>query len=420
MKVFCTPNVALNEKSSRQINTIGVNLFQQNSEHTAGLGSRLIPAVKKWHYQPTQTAWDFLSISLAVIAADTFVKRDAAAEGWTREIELIVAVYDPTPWQKTIESLEQTLRFLSGDQWRISIIGEGEPVPTVKKPQLITEDCACLFSGGLDSLIGSIDLISSGKSPALVSHAYPKDREKQVALASKVIPANLSHFIENIHPRWNGDNETSMRARSMLFLGMGILVASGLDANNRTLYIPENGFISLNIPLTTRRIASLSTKTTHPFFISSLQRIIEEAGIPVSIQNPYGFKTKGEMLAECSDQNILIAEGARSVSCGKWKRKNCQCGKCIPCIIRRAAYKAAGIEDQTKYLHPDLRRTQAYSVHSELDDLKSVQFAIAKSREANIKRMVLRSAPLRFSEVIQNSYVDVFKRGLEEIDNFIP
>jgi hypothetical protein len=420
MKIICTPDKSLNKANALLPDTIGVNLYEHRDGKAAGLGRKLISAVEKWDSQPTQEAWDFLSISLGVIAADTFIKREAAEDGWTREIDLTVSVFHPAPWQSLVASIEQTLRFLSGDRWKVTITGGGLPVPTIKQPKLITEDCVCLFSGGLDSLIGSIDLIDQGHSPFLVSHAYPKDREKQAHLAPLVLANNLSHFIENVHPQWNGDNETSMRARSILFLGMGVLIASGLTTAEKVLYVPENGFISLNIPLTTRRIASLSTKTTHPFFISSIQGILTNADIPVTINNPYKFMTKGEMMEGCRDKLLLDKISDASVSCGKWKRANKQCGKCVPCIIRRAAFQKAGLTDRTLYSNPYLDRTLMISSPHEVDDIKSIQFAIGKSKSEDIKRWVLRSAPLGFSEDIQNSYVDVFRRGLIEIENFLP
>ena len=65
------------------------------------------------------------------------------------------------------------------------------------------------------------------------------------------------------------------------------------------LLIPENGFISLNIPLTPLRVGTFSTRTTHPLFISQMQDILDALGINVRLSNPYQFKTKGEMLHEC-------------------------------------------------------------------------------------------------------------------------
>ena len=72
-----------------------------------------------------------------------------------------------------------------------------------------------------------------------------------------------------------------------------ILLASGF-AHPVSICIPENGVISLNIPLTTHRVGSLSTRTTHPYYIGLLQLLIDGPGIPVKLINPYQFCTKGE------------------------------------------------------------------------------------------------------------------------------
>lgn len=419
MQILCTPNSSLNNSNSQLSNTIAVNLYGLQDGNVAGIGRRLIHAVETWGSQPTQLAWDFLSIALGIISADTFVKRSSAADGWTRELLLTVAVHNPDIWQSSIVELERTLRFLSGDHWSINITGEGEVVPQVKRPQLFAEDSVCLFSGGLDSLVGCLNLCSMGKLPIIVSHAYPKDRKVQVELSKRINDTRLKHFIENVDPHWVGDNETSMRTRSILFLAFGILVSSGLIVDNKTLYIPENGFISLNVPLSTRRIASLSTKTTHPYFISQIQNIITRVGMDILIENPYKFKTKGEMLLECINQQLLKSLAPATVSCGKWKRINMQCGKCVPCIIRRAAFKASGLVDETPYSTEDIKRALIHSTTQDFDDLKSVLFAIDNSQCANIKRWVLRSAPLRFNIHALRAYIDVFRRGLDEINNFI-
>ena len=61
-----------------------------------------------------------------------------------------------------------------------------------------------------------------------------------------------------------------MRGRSFNFLAMamlGLSVVQRINGNDiNKIFIPENGYISLNPPLTRRRIGSLSTRTTHPNF----------------------------------------------------------------------------------------------------------------------------------------------------------
>ena len=39
------------------------------------------------------------------------------------------------------------------------------------------------------------------------------------------------------------------------------------------ILVPENGVISINVPLTVRRVGTLSTRTTHPYFIQEIQKL---------------------------------------------------------------------------------------------------------------------------------------------------
>ncbi|WP_426724089.1 hypothetical protein [Enterobacter cloacae complex sp. 339J8] len=54
---------------------------------------------------------DFLTISLAVTAADTFIIRDNCFDGWTRNINLFVSLNNPAIWKKNNPLLEKTLQF---------------------------------------------------------------------------------------------------------------------------------------------------------------------------------------------------------------------------------------------------------------------------------------------------------------------
>jgi hypothetical protein len=195
-----------------------------------------------------------------------------------------------------------------------------------------------------------------------------------------------------------------------------VLVASGLltkrISKKVTIFMPENGFISLNPPLTLRRIGSLSTRTSHPYFISSMQNILDKVGLAVNIENPYKYCTKGEMLRDCRNQQVLQQIIDLTISCGKWKRINLQCGACVPCILRRSAYNAAKIPDKTQYKYEDLKKAQ----HN--DDILSLRTAILKSTSANMKGWLLRSAPLSPDPTTRKFYVDVFERGLHEVEGF--
>jgi hypothetical protein len=286
-------------------------------------------------------------------------------------------------------------------------------------------DCVCLFSGGLDSTIGAIDLLAEGRSPLLVSHAYRGDKIHQDSIATQ-LNGHYSRFVLNAHPllaknKENKENktDTTMRTRSCNFLAFGIVGVYAIQLVNQQekieLYVPENGFISLNAPLTSRRIGSLSTRTTHPYFIEAIQNIIEAAGIPCIIKNPYQFKTKGEMVSSCKKQPLLKKIVANTVSCSHWKRKNQQCGVCVPCLIRRAALYTAGIQDQTKYIYGNVDSVNSDS--KKRDDLMAISIAIKQKNVRKLGPWILDSGPLS-AEKFQD-YQRVFSCGLDEIKTYL-
>lgn len=133
--------------------------------------------------------------------------------------------------------------------------------------------------------------------------------------------------------------------------------------------------------------------------------------------NPYQFHTKGEMLRDCRDPTTLANVAARTVSCGKWKRKNKQCGRCVPCIIRRAAFYAAGIEDGTPYRFRKL--AAAMSDEDERDDLLAMTLAVEKARTGPLAPWVALSGPLPTDRATRDGYVDVFRRGMDEIEAYL-
>ena len=114
------------------------------------------------------------------------------------------------------------------------------------------------------------------------------------------------------------------------------------------LHIPENGFISLNIPFTNTRLGSNSTRTTHPYYMSLLQQLLSSLNLKVKLNNPFQFKTKGEMIENCIDPVFLKENIIETMSCSKpdigrfkGESESKHCGNCLPCLIRRAAIEFA-------------------------------------------------------------------------------
>jgi hypothetical protein len=190
---------------------------------------------------------------------------------------------------------------------------------TVGRPSELSDpvDAVCLFSGGLDSFIGALDLLAEGKAVCLVGHheagqANHAQRGLWDALAQRYTgqgvlrqfflqPAAAASGQQRPLP---GTNESSHRSWSRLFLAAALTVAGGY-ALEVPLYIPENGLIGINVPLTGARAGSLSTRTTHPHSIASFGECIRQLGITNPIVNPFRTMTKGEIPAACRDQETL-------------------------------------------------------------------------------------------------------------------
>lgn len=387
--------------------------------HGGTIGSGLVKAIQALPARPSTAAFDFLTIALSVIAADTFVRRDDAPDGWTRTIDIDIAVADPVPWQPIKADLEKALGFLSGDIWHLQILAGGPTCPPVTR-KLAVEDCVCLFSGGLDSMMGAIKLTSAGRRPLLVSQAYPREGAIQRSLAN-VLGQPLHHFIGNADPQYGRGNETTMRPRSLLFLACGVLSASALANHDVAapvdVFMPENGLIALNAPLTRRRLGSHSTRTTHPWFLSEIRKLLTTLGLPVNIYNPFEFETKGEMMATSPVPHLLLAHASSTYSCGKWKRKSQQCGRCLPCLIRRAAFHHARIPDSSDYRFPDLREVKDNP--AEHDDLLAVRLAAGRVATANLDTWLTTGGPLPEDPAVRSQYVEVFRRGMEEMRAFL-
>jgi len=73
-------------------------------------------------WRPTRAAADLLVAAAAAYCADKTTARAAAADAWTRDIELHVPVADPHQYDGN--ELQRALGFLTGDRWTMSPYAE--------------------------------------------------------------------------------------------------------------------------------------------------------------------------------------------------------------------------------------------------------------------------------------------------------
>lgn len=418
MKIFCAPDNCFSSRMSGDLNIVLYG--RRNEGNTGSVGAAVREIVLKRQLQPNVRAWDLLSIALSVVAADRCVQRNASPDGWTRQLDLCIAVKDPDFWTAKSDLLVQQLRFLTTDIWNIEFFkGDSYFMPQALfgKPD---QDCVVLFSGGLDSLVGVLDLVNVQKrNPYAVSQVSQGDKQGQILLASNV-GAGLAHVQFNHNARYPGKRELSQRARSVIFLAYGVLLATALKDYDEdeyiTLYVCENGFISINPPLTELRLGSLSTRTTHPLFIKLFQQLLDEVGIRVKLVNPYRFKTKGEMLKDCADQSFLRKHAHKSTSCGRYVRNRYRhCGRCLPCLIRRAAFNKWGFSDESCYVYENLSDEN----HARYDDVRAVAMAITTARTEGISNWV--DAALSSDQLCDDieQYKKIVERGIGELEDFL-
>lgn len=154
----------------------------------------------------------------------------------------------------------------------------------------------------MDSFIGAVDLLSKHEDITLVSHhksggtAERSTQDELIKILKEEFPGKtirpFSFYVQPKQSETGFGGEDTQRARSILFLMLGLLIANS-TVGQCPLTIPENGLISLNVPLTHTRLGSFSTKTTHPNFLYKLHYLLSKLGIFNELENPYKFQTKG-------------------------------------------------------------------------------------------------------------------------------
>lgn len=395
------------------------------------------PAATVWtNWKPggrrpaTPGANDLLWLSIAVLAADSVALRSSSSDGWTRQIGLRMRV-TRGEWAAIDTDVAKMVSFLTGDEWSVKF--------TRRRPRVLNlpaadADVVCLLSGGLDSLVGAINLlaeedgrrvllvgvedssISAGRQTNLrdlLQEAFP-DRvlmrqtwatfRRQTATQARPLPT----------PR-----ERTTRSRSLFFLASGLACAAGIGPDV-PLHVPENGFIGINVPLGPARSGSLSTRTTHPHFLRHLGEVATTVGVANPIDNPLRLQTKGEALAACRRPDLLSAMAPISVSCAhptasRWQGLSGPCGYCYPCLIRRAAMHVVGLDNGADYVVDVL--TDADFLNSASTRPASLRATLAAIRHGSRPTDILRNGPAPIGDLA--ALAALHARGLGELEAWL-
>lgn len=369
--------------------------------------------LKKYGIVPPITAIDFAALAFSVVAADKLISRADSPDGWTRMMDLTIFLSEPEKWISVKTKVEKMLKFLTGDFWKLTFqLANSPAIQPTYEPHQRENDCVCLLSGGMDSLVGAIDLLYEKRNPLFVSQIIRGDARRQQDFANR--------FGEHNHCQWSVGRlrgpEGSTRARSIAFFAFALLASSAISSVDgfAEIVVPENGFISLNVPLDANRIGSLSTKTTHPVYMTLLQEIWTAVEIKARLVLPYKHKTKGEVLKECKDRKLMEELIFETNSCGKFQRHGLRhCGVCVPCLVRRAAFLEADLRDTTQkgYHYDDIRKSNSM-------DLTAVALAVKQVEILGINKFVKGNLSFASPED-RSSYLGVVLRGINELKNFL-
>jgi hypothetical protein len=378
---------------------------------------------------------DLVRIAVAVFAADRSVPREGAGSNWNRRsIELTVPVLDPATWTAAHDQLKTVIDLLSGDDWSVTFVDgttDEDPAQIEGSPQRVV-----LLSGGADSAVGALRSrceLTADQSHTLVSHyannILPHLQTTIADQAQALIPgpaqahvkAKLTRVTHNAAGGWFAD-EPTQRSRSLLFLAMGLAVAS---VHGVEVWIPENGFASLNPPLGPERLGSVSTRTTHPTFLAGLSAVMSTVGGHGTIVNPFAWMTKGEMFRWAADQvgdDEASSFLSSTHSCAHNDHRhlglstNSSCGVCFGCVVRRASFLAAGLDDRTDYVDPGNANDAAKAQH----------WLDGKSIESSMRRFVRRGIGSRdlIAMGLPEDYsmaatADLCRRGLDELQSLV-
>jgi 7-cyano-7-deazaguanine synthase in queuosine biosynthesis len=384
---------------------------------------------------PSPVALDLLRLGGAVFCVDKIARRDATSDHWTRDLELSLPVSDPERWRAAGPALHEALRFLSGDRWSVTF-SSAPPTEAPSPLPVATGDAVALFSGGLDSLAGAIELAESGRHLVLVGHhessltdhaqtelfaqlsaAYPGDQLTQRRLFLRPAPADP----RQVRGLPSEKREITTRSRSLLFLSAGIAVADALGSGT-PLFVPENGFIGLNVPLTAARVGSLSTRTTHPYFMDRIAALLDALDIDHPLENPFRLSTKGEALARSPRMDILRAVAPSSISCShpeaaRWPQGRMgNCGYCYPCMIRRASLHHIGLDVAAEY-YKDVLTDTALLQRTDRIRGRDVRALLARLGQPARMPDILRNGRIPNGEA--GMFFELYRRGRDELRAWI-
>lgn len=334
---------------------------------------------------------DLVEIAAYVYCADQAISRGGAAQramgaDWRREFRFVIPVRNPDHWNNpnVSESLCAALSFLSEDEYAFEFEKATNPIPFQDYLEFGDDDSTAfkadevvLFSGGLDSLSGAIEELSTTeKRIALVSHHSSSkifDYQKQlIAALNERFPKRLIHLpvLMTRQQETLPAPEYTHRSRSILYAALACAVARLFGKGQVRFF--ENGVLSINLPISEQVVGSRATRITHPLVLERFCEFFSAAvGKPIEVGNPFIWKTKAEVIRSIVDRGCggLIKH---TVSCTRTydiTKLHTHCGCCSQCLDRRFAVLAA---NAAEYDPVEMYKVELLAGERDKDDDKTM------------------------------------------------
>ncbi len=324
------------------------------------------------HTLPTTLA-DLLDVAAGVAWADRNFKRPNMQRkqgtyrqnrGWVRHIRLPLGVRNPDIWNTASikATLEHLLAWLTEDKWELSFeqqkfVRRESDITSTLFESPITDALVILYSGGLDSLAGTVRLLQTypSQSVVLVSATYPRLQQivsthatilKDLFGTDRVKHASVPFHLIQEKPK---HGEKTQRTRGFLFLTFG--VAEAIACNASRVLACENGVGMLNLPLNRAQLGTQHTRSMNPQTLVEMNRLLSLLSFNVRCEAPHLLHTKGELCADLGSAG-LGRLCALTISCDSFPLRRprispsteLHCGTCTSCLLRRQAIFAAHLQ----------------------------------------------------------------------------
>ncbi|MCX7046301.1 MAG: 7-cyano-7-deazaguanine synthase [Candidatus Sumerlaeota bacterium] len=352
--VFCN---GVPQSASKTRKCEKISLEYRSGQETKQNIKLLLPEFIQGVYHLPERIQDLLEIAAYVFCADRNItrgKREALEyHSWSREFQFFIRVRDAEFWntRNVQEQLQDALIWMTGDRnysFKFLPGHKTNPADMFDNPEHSLAETGepriVLFSGGLDSLAGVVDLLESNEDSIWpISHdsanSCTVNTQKMLIQAlHRRYKGRINYRVLKCHQHSERAPEESQRTRAFLYCCMAFAMSVALE--QPCFYVYENGVTALNFAKRTDMINARASRTAHPKTLRLLQNLFSLIGEKeFEIKSPFAFKTKTDILVLLEKRKRVDLLNS-SVSCSKTFKelgRATHCGTCSQCIDRRFA-----------------------------------------------------------------------------------